>query len=72
MVDRDANLQTVYGLEMSRFFIVETSPAGFLDRDGSGMRQIPGYDTWAIIHKHFWNLGCERRNTQTVWLGVSS
>lgn len=61
----------MYFLEEGRFKIYQSHDWKFVDRDGSVLKWISGYDKYEALTTKYWELGVERRNAHGVLTTVT-
>jgi hypothetical protein len=71
MVDDDAIDGEIYFLTMRDLQIYRMSDYNWMDKDGSIMSRISGYDAYEAVLYRYAELGCKRRNSQGVLCDIS-
>ena len=55
----------VYFLHTPNFAFFEAGPPDWIDEDGAILSRVSGYDQMEATLCHYWQLGCDRCNSQT-------
>ena len=71
MVDDDAIDGEMYFLTMRDLQIYRMSDYNWMDKDGSILSRISGYDAYEAVLYRYAELGCKRRNSQGVLCDLS-
>jgi hypothetical protein len=71
MVDDDAIDGEIYFLTMRDLAIYRMSDYNWMDKDGSILSRISGYDAYEAVLYRYAELGCTRRNSQGVLCDLS-
>lgn len=67
-----SNQGTVFFLNEKNFKFYHTGDWKFIDRDGSMFKWVSDYDAYEFLMRRYWELGCERRNSQGKLTNVNS
>ena len=62
--DPDAPTSVMKFLDEKAMKIYQSKEWHWAEDDGNVLKWVTGYDAWEGVLRKYWEIGCERRNTQ--------
>lgn len=69
--DPDAPGNRMHFLDESEIKVYQSKDWHWAEDDGNILKWVTGYDAWEAIMRKYWEIGCQRRNTQALLVDIT-